>query len=82
MIPKEKAKELLSRVYECVCDDINDENAKDMATIMCEKVIEALDDLERTEHGIVNGCYGQDDWREVITEICNLKVIYGRLFTL
>ena len=77
MIPKEKARELLNKVDECVCGDISESSAKNIAIIMCEEVIAELDDLEHTESGMVNGCYGQDDWREVITEIGNLKGIYG-----
>ena len=76
MIPKEKAKELLRKVDECVCGDISESSAKNMAIIMCEEVIAELDDLEHTESGMVNGCYGQDDWREVIKEIDEAKITY------
>lgn len=74
MTPKEKARKLLEKVDECVCGDINEHNAKDMAVIICQEVIDVLDEMGHGYSGIINGSWGQEEWRETIKEIQNTDV--------
>ncbi len=70
---KEKAKELVDKILsELSPQQTWEDNAKDCAIIAVDEIIKELNDIEKTDRGCINDCYGQSDWKKVKQEITKL----------